>query len=259
MDHFGEAMLKFIFCLFLLTLTNFPSAEERVLQADIRHRPPQMIINQNTSSGPLKEILDEAASEIGYKIKWRIAPFARSLKDLQNGKVDIVPRVIKTEDRQEFIDYLGPIGLQQKDIVFLVRKGHEAQLNHYDDLYKYEIGVKRNTAYFEQFNSDENLNKILLLDDKNMSSMFAANRFDIMIVLDKMAIEQAFKKIGFTDYCYANYKHRQSIGLFYGFSKLSGGLKVKPALEAALLKMSKSGRIDQIYQSHDLIAPIQRY
>lgn len=252
-------MIKLIFCMLLLTQACFVSAENRILQADIRHRPPQMVIEHNVSSGPLKDLLDEAAENIGYKIKWRIAPFARSLKDLQNGRIDIVPRLIKTEPRQEFIDYLGPIGLQQKDILFLVRKGHEDKIQHYDDLYNYEIGVKRDTAYFEQFNNDLKLNKNLLLDDKNMSSMFAANRFNVMIVLDKDSIEHAFKKIGFTDYAYAEYKHKQNIGIFYGFSKLSPDKKIAVALEQSLLELSHSGRIKQIYLDHKLSAPTQRY
>ncbi|WP_076408045.1 ABC transporter substrate-binding protein [Shewanella sp. UCD-KL12] len=251
-------MLKLFLCLFLLTFTCISSAQEKLLTADIRHRPPQMIIDQNDSFGPLKDILNEAASEIGYKIKWRIAPFARSLKDLQNGKIDIVPRVIKTEQREKFIDYLGPIGLQQKDILFLVRKGFENRVNSYNDLYKYEIGVKRNTAYFKAFNNDLKLNKVLLLDDKNMSSMFAANRFDIMIVLDKTSIEQAFKQIGFTDYAYANYRHKQNVGIYYGFSKFSADIKVKAALEKALLDMTQSGRIEKIYQQHNALPPTQK-
>ncbi len=94
-------------------------------------------------------------------------------------------------------------------------------LNSYDDLYKLKVGVKRGTAYFDKFNHDKKIKKAISLDDKNMAKMFAANRFDTMIILDKNSIETALKKISCTDYSYANYKYIQRIGIYYGMSKKS--------------------------------------
>jgi polar amino acid transport system substrate-binding protein len=124
------------------------AGEEKVLRADCRQRPPEMIVNEKTGrcSGPLLDILDEAARHVGYTVKWRTAPFQRSYKELQQGPVDIVPRVILTEERKAFVAYLGPIGYQQKDIVFLVRKGQESQIATYDGLRKLKVGTKRDTA-----------------------------------------------------------------------------------------------------------------
>ncbi|MPY22631.1 amino acid ABC transporter substrate-binding protein [Shewanella psychropiezotolerans] len=252
-------MIRFICCLILLSISTLVSAEEKMLHADFRHRPPEMIVENNRAAGPLKDVLDEAADVIGYKIEWRIAPFARSLKGLKNGKVDLVPRVIKTSQREKFIDFLGPIGHRQKDIVFLVRKGKEKTINDYHDLYQFEIGIKRDTAYFTKFDDDKALHKILLLDDRNMSSMFAAHRFDVMVVLDKDSIESAFKQIHFTDYAYAHYRHKQNIGIFYGLSKLSANTKVNSKLSKVLLNMSQSGRVAQIYQDYKLKPPLRLF
>ncbi len=118
--------------LFMFTLVH---AEENVLRADFRHRPPEMVIEGEKISGPLKDILEEAAKKIGYTIKWRTdAPFPRSLADLKKGKIDILPRTVRSEEREEFVNYLGPIGYQQKDILFLVKKGQEGLINRYEDL-----------------------------------------------------------------------------------------------------------------------------
>ena len=107
------------------------AGEEKVLRADCRQRPPEMIVNEKARrcSGPLLNILDEAARKVGFTVQWRIAPFQRSIKELQIGSVDIVPRVILTAERKAFIAYLGPIGYQQKNIVFLVRKGQRNLIN----------------------------------------------------------------------------------------------------------------------------------
>ena len=145
--------LKLFLALSLLSIAGTVLAEDSSLRADYRQRPPEMVIDEKTGrfSGPLIDILEEAARKIGHRIKWRKAPFQRSYTELQLGLVDVVPRVILTEERKAFVAYLGPIGYQRKDIVFLVRKGREGLLKLYDDLHKIRVGTKRDTAYFKQF------------------------------------------------------------------------------------------------------------
>lgn len=248
-----QAILTFI----LLFGGTLAVAHENVLRADYRQRPPEMIVDSKTEqgSGPLIEILDEAAGKIGWKVHWRNAPFQRSYKELQLGSVDIVPRVILTEERKAFVAYLGPIGYQQKDIVFLVRKGEGASIKGYDDLTKRTVGTKRDTAYFKRFNEDETINKVLSLDDNNMAKMFAANRFDTMIILDVPAIEKALRDISYQDYAYADYRYVQKIGNYYGMSKKSQHIGIYPDLNAALLEMVEAGRVQKIYVKYGVLPP----
>ncbi len=58
-------------------------AAEKIFNADFRNRPPQMVVDGDKFSGPLKDILEEASSKIGYTVKWRKAPFKRSLEGLK--------------------------------------------------------------------------------------------------------------------------------------------------------------------------------
>ncbi len=247
------------FALSLLLTTNFSPARDNVLHADYRQRPPEMVIDEKTGhfSGPLIDILDEAASNIGYQVRWRDAPFSRSYKELQLGLVDVVPRVILNEERKAFVAYLGPIGYQQKDIVFLVRKGQESLINSYADLKEIIVGTKRDTAYFKQFNEDKDINKTLSLDDTNMAKMFAANRFDAMIILDVSAIEKALEYINYSDYSYANYRYVQKIGNYYGMSKKSPRIGLYDKLNAALLELARSGRVTEIYENQEVAPPVQ--
>ena len=250
--------LKLFLALSLLSIAGTVLAEDSSLRADYRQRPPEMVIDEKTGrfSGPLIDILEEAARKIGHRIKWRKAPFQRSYKELQLGLVDVVPRVILTEERKAFVAYLGPIGYQRKDIVFLVRKGREGLLKLYDDLHKIRVGTKRDTAYFKQFNEDKDINKILSLDDKNMAKMFAANRFDTMIILYVSAIEEALKDINFSDYSYANYRYVQKIGNYYGMSKKSPRIGLYEKLNAALLGLARSGRVKEIYDNYRVVPPV---
>jgi polar amino acid transport system substrate-binding protein len=57
--------------LLMWTMPEAAFSEEKALLADYRPRPPEMVIDEKTGefSGPLIEILDEAARKIGYSIK----------------------------------------------------------------------------------------------------------------------------------------------------------------------------------------------
>ncbi|MDE1464307.1 substrate-binding periplasmic protein [Spartinivicinus poritis] len=251
-------MVRLISLIILFLYWPFSLAETKVLYADYRHRPPEMVRveDSDTFFGPLRDILEDAAHRIGYTVIWRFAPFPRSLDDLKKGRIDIIPRTIKTKEREAYVAYLGPIGYQQKNISFLVKKGQENQINSYEDLYRYRIGVKRKTAYFPKFDRDKRIQKTLSLDDKNMAEMISKNRFSVMIVLDTSSIESALNKIGFTQYSYANYKYEQKIGNYYGMSKKSSNASAYQTLNEAIIKMVENGRVNDYYKKYNITPPL---
>ncbi len=250
-------MKKITMLLSLLLMFTLTHAEENILRADFRHRPPEMIIEGKNRLGPLKDIIEEAAKKIGYKIKWRNAPFPRSLEDLKNGVIDILPRTVRIEEREKFINYLGPIGYQEKNILFLVKKGQENLINRYEDLKGLKIAVKRKAAYFKRFDEDTTLNKQGLRDDDNMVQMFDLGRFDTMAVLDPASLEKAMATYNITNYAYANYKHIQNSGNYYGMSKKSSNVGIYHQLNESLLNMAKSGEITKIYRRYGVQPPFQ--
>jgi len=244
----------FLFVIFVLN-TTYLQAE--TIKADFRHRPPEMIIDGKKKSGPLIDILELAVHKLGHNIQWRDETFPMSIHDLEEGKLDILPRTLKTKRRDLFINYLGPIGYQDKTIYFLVKKGEENLINSYKDLKKLKIGVRRKTAYFKRFNLDSSLDKIETVDDGHMVMMFDRFRFDTMAVLDIDSIEYALKKNNITNYTYANYKFKQKIGNYYAMSKNSKNSFLYLELSQTLKNMAKSGEITKIYKLYGVKPPAQ--
>jgi polar amino acid transport system substrate-binding protein len=246
-------------CLIILTTSEFAQASEKILHASFRLRPPELFIDEKTKkfAGPLKDVLDEAAAKIGYQVIWTEVPFARSIiVELEEGKgSDIVPRVQYTKDRAKWMQFLGPIGYQQRDVLFLVKKGNEHLLNSYQDLNKLKVGAKRRSHYFDKFSKDTKINKIYGKDDNNLVRMFTANRFETMIVIDKDAIELELKKQGVNDYSYANYKYAQEVGNYFAISKKSKHIHLAPKLQIALKSMLQEGRIRAIYKQYNATPP----
>lgn len=225
----------------------------KALNIDVRHRPPEMIVKGNNFSGPLIDIIKEAAEKCGYSASFRSRQFKGSLEMLKKGNIDILPRTLCNQKRAAVIDYLGPIGYQEKDIVFIVKPGKENLINAIDDLEKLRIGTKRGTYYFDKFNNNPRIKKIETGDDSNLVKMFAADRFDAFIALDKKSAEAALTQNNVKDYTFANYKHTKRIGNYFGITpKHNDYDKLQEVIEGMVL----SGRVKQIYEEHNVAPPV---
>ncbi|GAB0057162.1 Sensor histidine kinase RcsC [Candidatus Magnetaquicoccaceae bacterium FCR-1] len=229
------------------------AGEERTLHADLRHRPPEMIVDGAFLSGPLKDLLDEAAARSGWQVEWHAIPFPESLERLKKGTVDVVPRVIRTPDREPYVQFLGPVSSQRKDILFMVPKGREASVTDYEDLVGKRIGIKKDTAYFARFDGDASLRKVLSDgSDYALARDLIEGRVDTLAVLDQGALESAMTGFGFSGFGYAFFRHSQVLDNYYGFSKFSRNAELANGLSATLQSMATSGRVAEIYAKHQL-------
>ncbi|MDV5863434.1 transporter substrate-binding domain-containing protein [Pseudomonas mendocina] len=250
--------MKRLLCLLPLLITLTSEGAQEVLRVDFRERTPEMRVVDGLPSGPLVSVLETAAQRVGVELHWRQAPFLRSLDDLRSGRVDLVPRVLLTEQRREYIHFLPSIGNQQLNIRFVTRPGEEGRLSRYEDLYQLTLGVKRGTAYFEPFDSDEKLGRIYASDDAQLAAMFRAGRIDTIAVLDRIPMEAQFEAMGYRDYSYAHYGHQQVLGNHFGVSLKryqSDRRELYERLGAELARMREEGEIALIYHRYGVLPP----
>lgn len=249
--------MKPIILLCLLAILPLCHADP-ILRVDYRDRPPEMQMQDGKPVGPLISVLETAAQRVGVTLEWRHAPFVRSLNDLRNGRVDLVPRVVYTAERKDYVHFLPAIGTQRKSVRFVVRPGQERSIQRYLDLYGKVVGAKRGTVYFERFDGDTQLDKSLGTDDHVLAKMFRAGRLDALAVLDMEALDVQFQRLGFTDYRYASYYHEQDIGNYFGASLAlyqSGRKALYDRLGEELRHMRDSGEIALLYNQHGVPVP----
>jgi polar amino acid transport system substrate-binding protein len=230
------------------------SAQENVLIVNIRQRPPEMVVEGDKYSGPLLDVIKEAAQKVGYDVKFVDRQFEASITLLQQGdeSVQIIPRTMCTEERAALVDFIGPIGYLNTDVVFLVKPGQEDTIKTFDDLKKVKVGTKRGSFFFKEFNDSKEITKVESDDDDNMVRMFAAGRFDAMIIFDKTAAETALKKHNITEYAYATYRQPVRRGVYFAMTQ---NHKARDMMQKALEEMVHSGRIAEIYKSHNAEPP----
>lgn len=227
-------------------------AKAEDIQGHFRPRPPEMTIENGKFSGPIKDVIEEALQKAGLTITWSDVPFARSLKQLQDGDSILVPRYNRTPDREAYSLFLGPIAVQKRQIRFAVRQGDEHRIKSYADLAPLSVGVKRGTAYFDQFDKDKALHKEEAVDDQNLLLPLRAGHQDAAIVIDQTAFESAAKAMGWGGYAWADWKVDIEQGNYYGIAK-SGPFAAKaPAIDAALKAMVDDGRVKAIYAKYGL-------
>ncbi len=233
-------------CAVLFSTSSFSDT----LIGDFRHRPPEMVVDLDNYqlSGSLKDVIEQAAAKLGHTIEWRVVPFIRSLDNLKNHKTDIVPRVVHTLERTEFIEYLGPIGIERYDIHFVTQL-NGPKIADYQDLRTLQIGMKRGTAYFVRFDNDTELRKTAVADDFNLARMLRAGRIDAVIVLDLPALIAELQAIEFKDYQFADYVYPNPIGNYYGMPL---NHPQAPAFNQALTEMRQDGTITNIYRKYGL-------
>lgn len=249
-----KLLLSLLPLLFALTCVG----DDDVLRVDFRERPPEMLAVDGLPSGPLVSVLETAAHRIGIDLHWRQAPFLRSLDDLRPGRIDLVPRVLITDQRRPYIHFLPSIGNQQLNVRFVVHPGQEAKLDRYQDLYALSLGVKRGTAYFEPFDSDDLLGRVYASDDAQLAAMFRAGRLDAIAVIDFLPMEAQFQAMDFRDYSYAHYAHQQVLGNHFGASLKryqSDRRELYDRLGAELQRMREEGEVALIYQRYGVLPP----
>ncbi|PID56036.1 amino acid ABC transporter substrate-binding protein [candidate division KSB3 bacterium] len=236
-----------------LSAERLNAVERKTLVADIRQRPPEMVVHgESFWAGPLIDILQEAVQRAGYQIQFQVRQFQGSLRYLERGEIDILPRAICTRQRATFMDFLGPVGYEEKEILFLVKPGQEESVRTFDDLKDLTVGVKRGTVYFDAFDACQEIVKIESHDDENLVRMFAHNRFQTMIILDRNAVESALRKYQISEYAYARYRKTLHIGIYYGILR---GHPATVSLQRALENLVISGRVKAIYASYGLEPP----
>lgn len=231
-------------------------AQADTLRVDLRDRPPEMWSIDGRPTGPLVKVLEVAAERAGLQLEWRYAPFARSLADLREGRIDVVPRVLPDPERDHYLHYLPSIGTQDKQILFTIRPTQRVE--RYEDLAPLRIGVKRSTLYFPRFDADTALHKQPAVDDDILVRMFRAGRIDTIAVLDKAAIDTAFENIRFNDYTYAGLREPIRVENRFAVSKKlyeSDRAAIYDRLGRELEAMRRNGEVVSIYREQGVEPP----
>jgi polar amino acid transport system substrate-binding protein len=243
--HFRSALWLVVGCL----LSTLVSAGPERLTVAYPQWPPYKIVQNGTISGIDALVLDEIARRTGLTFDYVECPWARCLIMLQNGSVDMITSIARTEERAASMDFLEPPTRDNYPISFYTSIKAPHAINRYEDLYGLGIGVIRSGAYFERFDQDRKLQKTFVTRETQLVDMLAIQRLDVIVgiganldyLIHEMGrggvIRKSLLEIETNDPAYI------------AVSKKSKHQDVVPRLEKALSDMRRANAIARIERS----------
>ncbi len=121
-------------------------------------RWPPFVDQSMAENGLAMEIVSSAFERAGYQPAIHIETWPRALEGLEIGIYDVVGTVWKTPEREDLFIFSDPYWINQ--IKFIKKKNLNVRYDNLDDLSGYIIGIVKDYAYGEEFDSSQTLIKI---------------------------------------------------------------------------------------------------
>ncbi|TMP17515.1 ABC transporter substrate-binding protein [Pseudoalteromonas sp. S2721] len=249
MKHYIASLLLFFFS-GLVSANSY----EKVLVA-VDHAPPYgMISDDGKVSGAIVDIMREMQPSLPIKFEYVACPFSRCLKMLEQNELDVMGGLIRTEAREQKMQFLTPPYMMlSSSFVFYAKADSELKINNYQDLVGKRIAVMRGAAHFPRFDTDKTLTKIEALSEHNAFEMLLKNRVDLVIAVEETAdhasvfLQRPSQEIVKMPYRYKDviYGH---IALSKQFASLSLAEKIQERLNTLVL----NGRLTELVKSYNL-------
>lgn len=179
----GRNLFLLFFLFTLIGWVGTPKADNQVFVIGGNHAPPYRIIEteggKSTFKGIYFDVIKEAAKRAGIKITFKDVPFKRALKSMEQGQQDIMAGPNRTAEREAYMHYIdAPMAAEPK--VFYTH-AIANDIENFNDLEGYVIGVLRGAKYFPEFDEDDTLQRKPFNDYISAFRVLEKHRIDVVI------------------------------------------------------------------------------
>lgn len=123
--------------------------------------PPFSVVNDGKADGFSVELLKAVANEMGLEITFKVDHWDTIKKELEDGKLDILPLVGYSEERDQYFDFTVPYIVMRGNM--FVRKDYK-DIKSEEDLFGKEIIVMRGDNSQEYAEAMNFTDKLILVD-----------------------------------------------------------------------------------------------
>jgi polar amino acid transport system substrate-binding protein len=257
-----QCLSLLLFCLLPLVLTPLLAApplraDLPVLKLAMYHTPPYYYTEDVAEPHGLPlDLLKPAARQLGLQIEIVTCPFARCLKLAEQGEVDIVGGLIKTDERENYLYFIQPAMMNfVSSFVFYSRHSQNHEIHSVKNLKGYSITVMRNAAYFPAFDQATDFERISVNSEAKALELVYKGRADYAITVEQTA-EGAFAEAGLelSDLKRQPYHVNQNIRGYLAFSRQSPNFQLAAKLEQILEQQYRAGMFHLLWQKYRLPA-----
>jgi polar amino acid transport system substrate-binding protein len=211
------------------------------------YRPYQKV-DDNEVSGMDFEVIAVVLDKLGCGLETQALPWARHLKGLEDGNVDIASPVSKTEEREAFAHFSSPY-VDAQEVLF-VPAGKEGEYSSLADFFEKggKLGTIREYAYGGDFNDLKDKYGSQIDDTDSQESnlkKLAAGRIDATLG-EVFVVSEDIKRLGFGDKVVASNVIISSDASYIMFSKKSVPEEFVTAFSEQMQAIKSSGEFDTI-------------
>lgn len=181
-------MLKFLLFIVLTLAFSFSGANAKTLHISIGSLPPFTMKNNGKHEGILTDIIAETANRSGYKVTFKILPWARTILYLENGKTDAVMPMFHSAEREKIANF-NEGGILEIKLVFYKRADSPLNIQTLDDAKGLRIARVNKANLGSSFQEMEKLNAFDIeevRDSQTGLKLLEAQRVDLVASVERI-------------------------------------------------------------------------
>ncbi len=255
-----SSLSALLFCLLpTATLLAAPplQADLPVLKLAMYHSPPYYFTeNVPEPYGLSLDLLKPAAQQLHLQIEIITCPFPRCLKLAEQGEVDIVAGLIKTDERERYLHFIQPAMMNfVSSFVFYSRHNQNHNIHSVKDLTGHIVTVMRDAAYFPAFDEATDFERVPVNSEAKALELVHKGRADYAITIEQTA-KGSFAQAGLqlSDLKRQPYHVNQHIRGYLAFSRQSPNFQLAAKLEQMLEQQYRAGMFHLLWQKYHLPA-----
>lgn len=245
-------ILSIVLCLFAFNTFADCKVKVRVVK---NYRPEYYQDEKGNWAGMAVELAQVLVNEAKCEPIYVNLPWKRALKSMQDGKVDLLLNLSITDERKEYMYFIGP--QRDETSILVVKKDSDFKINSLEDLKKLprDVALVRGTfygkAFDDKFKNDpifakkmhftNNTKQLVGMLDKGRVSAFIDDRYPIVY---RIKTDESYK--GFKIHPF----HVNQDWVYFGLSKKSVSKELLVRLQTAYDQAKSKGKFEEVLDNY---------
>ncbi|ATC96810.1 hypothetical protein PTUN_b0421 [Pseudoalteromonas tunicata] len=184
--HFIIVLFYCSFCLSLV-LSMPSAAKSQSLTVAIDHSPPYSYFDdKGRPSGLIVDVFQEISRSFNYDFKFVECPWARCVKLVSEGQIDLLAGITKTAEREQIFAFIEPAFFKRENHFKFYYTDKNLTIDNVADLAPLTVGMLRGALHTKAFDNDQTLSKETFVDVQSLFNALQKGRVDAIIHSDQV-------------------------------------------------------------------------
>jgi C4-dicarboxylate-specific signal transduction histidine kinase/ABC-type amino acid transport substrate-binding protein len=231
-----------LFFVLLVDVSAWGMSKTKIVIGGDHNNLPYEFLENGTPRGFDIDLIHAVANVMGFETEFRLGPWNKARRDLEQGNVDVLAGMYFSEERNRRVDFSVPHTMVTPGL--FVRKG--SSIRSFADLRNKDIIVQENDIIHDLLlRTRLTVHIIAVKDAEQMIKLLASGKHDCVLMPSKLQGEYYLKKFGITNIQAITTDLPQ---LHYCFAVRKGNRELLYKLDEGLNILRINGTYQKIYE-----------